>query len=95
MSLVDALLKADAGKITESEKTQYEVERLSRILGEPFVLTLQEIPSKRFTEIQESAVKMDKRGRYKDTDVYGMKMRVVCEGIVAPDFSKDKELMKK
>ena len=45
MSLVDALMKIDAGKITADEKTQYEVERLSKIFGEPFILTLQEIAS--------------------------------------------------
>mgnify|MGYP007007081887 CR=1 FL=1 len=45
--------------LQETEK--FEVERLSKLLGVPFVLTLQPVPAQRYTEIQAAAVKFDKK----------------------------------
>ena len=59
MNLADALLAADAGKITKKEHKSYEVKRLSAIMGEPFVLDLRQIPNKRVREIQDDSMKIE------------------------------------
>ena len=59
MNLAEVLMNADKKKITELQTKEYEVKRLSNLLGTPFILTLQEIPPKRVMEINQQAVKMN------------------------------------
>lgn len=40
MNLAEALLAADAGKITKKDVKDFEVKRLTKIVGEPFILHL-------------------------------------------------------
>ena len=56
MNLVDALLAADADKITAKQTEDYEVKRLSKLLGVPFILHLQEIKFRRIKELQDMAI---------------------------------------
>lgn len=42
MNLAEMLLATDAGKITKKATKDYEVKRLTKITGEPFVLHLKE-----------------------------------------------------
>ena len=42
MNLAEALLAADAGKITKKDVKDFEVKRLTKIVGEPFILHLQQ-----------------------------------------------------
>lgn len=87
MSLTGALLAADAGKIARKATKDFEVERLSEILGEPFILHLQQVPSRRVREIQDSAMQIDtSTGQLKGVDNYELQMRMLCDGITNKDF---------
>lgn len=87
MNLVDALLAADVGTVTKKQTKDYEVVRLSKVLGTPFVLKLQEITDRHMTEIMQNAIKMNKRGKVEKTDYYSLKMNVITEGVVNPEFT--------
>jgi hypothetical protein len=84
MNLADALLAADAGKITKKEHKSYEVKRLSAILGEPFILDLRQIPNKRVREIQDDSMKIE--GGKTSVDQYKLTMGLLCDGIANKDF---------
>lgn len=84
MNLADALLAADAGKITKKEHKSYEVKRLSAILGDPFILDLRQIPNKRIREIQDDSMKIE--GGKTSVDQYTLTMGLLCDGIANKDF---------
>ena len=63
MNLAEALLAADAGKITKKDVKDFEVKRLTKIVGEPFILHLQQIPNHRVREIQDNATFISKGGK--------------------------------
>lgn len=84
MNLADALLAADAGQVTKKERKEYEVKRLSGILGSPFVLELKQIPNKRVREIQDFSMKIN--GRDMSVDQYKLSMGLLCDGIANKDF---------
>lgn len=92
MNLVDALLDSDAGKLLEKAKKDYEVKRLSKSLGCPFVLHLEQLDNKRMTELQESAVKMDRRGKVTGTDLFALQTAVIAESINNPELADTKVL---
>lgn len=91
MNLAEALLAADKGKLTAAAKKTYEVKRLSELLGEPFILELQQIPNQRVKEIRESAISYN--GEDPETDEEKLCMGFICDGIVNKDFN-NKELLK-
>ena len=72
MNLVDILLNADTNAVLAEKTEEYEVERLSKILGEKFVLTLKAIPAKRYSEIQTTAINVN--NKRKSVDLYKMQM---------------------
>ena len=84
MNLAEALLAADAGKITKKETKEMEIKRLSNILGEPFVLQLKQIPNRRVREIQDRSLHID--GGKTSVDQYTMSMGLLCDGIANKDF---------
>ncbi|WP_337571472.1 phage tail assembly chaperone [Mitsuokella jalaludinii] len=94
MSLLDKLLKADCNKLTEKETAELEIPRLSKLMGEPFVLKLKDVSSERLSEIAEDNTEYSKNGRVKSQDSYRIGLDTVLEGTVDPDF-RDKDLMKK
>lgn len=94
MNLVDALMAADKNGVLLQETEKFEVERLSKLLGVPFVLTLQPVPAQRYTEIQAAAVKFDKKGREKDVDLYYLQMHTMAAGIKEPNFGEHALLKK-
>ena len=94
MSVLALLLNADVKKIEEKQTKKMEIPRLSAALGAPFVLELQPIDPELYSEIQESAVKLDKKGGLKSIDTYALSVRTCVEGIKDPSM-KDKGLMKK
>lgn len=79
MSLVDVLLNSDVDEILAEKTEEYEVERLSKVLGEKFVLTLKSIPAKRYSEFQTTAINI--KGKSKNIDLYKMQMLTLNEGI--------------
>lgn len=92
MSLVDVLLNSDVDEILAEKTEEYEVERLSKVLGEKFVLTLKSIPAKRYSEIQTTAINI--KGKSKNIDLYKMQMLTLNEGIKEPNLV-DTNLLKK
>lgn len=92
MNLVDVLLNADTNVILAEKTEEYEVKRLSEILGERFVLTLKAIPAKRYSEIQTTAINVN--NKRKSVDLYKMQMLTLNEGIKEPNLA-DPNLMKK
>ena len=92
MNLVEALLAADNEQLLNSRKEEYEVKRLSNILGQPFVLTLKAIPSKRYTEIQTAATIFKKKKQ--DVDLHKLQILTLTAGIESPSLN-DAELLKK
>lgn len=95
MNLAEVLMNADKKKITELATKEYEVKRLSALLGTPFILTLKEISPKRYMEINQQAVKMNitsKSGQDVDVDIFTLQMLTLVEGIKSG--LGDKELLK-
>ena len=84
MSLVDVLLNTDVNEVLAEKTEEYEVERLSKVLGEKFVLILKSIPAKRYSEIQTTAINI--KGKSKNIDLYKMQMLTLNEGIKEPNL---------
>ena len=77
MSVLALLLNADPKKIEEKATKKMEIPRLSAALGAPFELELQPIDPELYSEIQESAVNLDKKGGLKSIDTYALSVRTV------------------
>lgn len=93
MNIAEALLAVDAGTITKKATKDLEIPRLSKLLGEPFILHLRQISARRVREIQDGAIKLDANGRPKDVDNYGLQIRLLCDGITNKDFD-NKDVLK-
>ena len=92
MSLVDVLLNSDVDEILAEKTEEYDVERLSKVLGEKLVLTLKSIPAKRYSEILSTAINI--KWKSKNIDLYKMQMLTLNEGIKEPNLA-DTNLLKK
>lgn len=84
MNLVEALLAADAGKIVKKQTADFEVKRLSKLLGEPFILHLREISPRRVRDIAEMTTEVT--GGKAKQDRYKMVMQVICDAITNKEF---------
>lgn len=91
MNFAEALLAADAAKMTKKDTKDYEVPRLTKLLGFPFVLHLTRLPFKRVREIQNNATVYDKQGR-PQADNYTLFMGLLCDGVSNPEFSNPEVL---
>ncbi len=91
MNLVEQLLKADAKKAEEKEKSTYASKKLAFILGqkEPVTISLQEIGTRRLNDIL--ALQVDKKGNVDLTKSLDSKLLCCVEGITEPNL-RDKEL---
>lgn len=92
MNLAEAMLAADAGKVTAKATKAFEVKRLSELFGTPFILNLQQISTRRFKELQESNVSVDSKGKA-NVDTYNLQLMLVVEGVTNKDFN-DKAVLK-
>ena len=72
----------------QKKSKEYEVERLSKALGEKFVLVLKSIPAKRYSEIQNIAVNI--KSKKKSVDLYKLRMLTLNEGIKEPNLADEK-----
>lgn len=94
MNMVDKLLKADVvNKLAERPTKKVKMERLSKLFGFDFVITLRAIDPERYADIQKMAVDFT-NGNADDVDIYRMQTQTLLAGIADPDF-KNKELMEK
>lgn len=86
MNLAEALLAVDAGKIKERATKEIEIPRLSKLMGEPFVIQLRQIPTKRMQEIQDMALTLDKNGKLEKVNTNEMQLMMICDGIENKEF---------
>lgn len=86
MNLAEALLAVDAGKIKERATQEIEIPRLSKLMGEPFVIQLRQIPTKRMQEIQDMSLSVDKNGRLEKVKTNEMQLMMICDGIANKEF---------
>lgn len=91
MNLAEALLATDAGRITKLDTKEFEIPRLTKLIGAPFILHLKEIPPKRVREIQDASTKIE--GNSVSADTYKLYMGLLCAGITDRDFD-NKEVLK-
>ena len=92
MNLVEALLKADEKKVTEIPTEEMEIKRLSKLVGEPFVIEVGGVSNKRVSEITDACTVTKRHGKT-ETNTYQVNMMLMVEGIKTK-FG-DKELLKK
>ena len=86
MNLAEALLAVDAGKIKERATKEIEIPRLSKLTGEPFIIQLRQIPTKRMQEIQEMALSVGRNGKLEQVKSGEVQIMVVCDGIANKEF---------
>lgn len=92
MSLAEALLAADAGKLKQRQTRDYEVSRLSALIGEPFILHLRQIPNRRVREIQDMSMTIED-GK-PSVNQYALSSGLLVAGIANTDFD-NKDVLKK
>lgn len=89
MSVVNTLLKIDAGKLDLPQK-EFKIKRLSEAAGEPVIFTLKGLPDHKFDEIREMSTTVN--GDSIKVDQKEVRLATIVNGVVEPDF-KDKSLM--
>jgi hypothetical protein len=92
MNLVEALLKADEKKLVEIPTEKIEIKRLTKLVGEPFVIEVSGVSNKRVHEIQEACTITKRHGKTV-TDTYKVNLLLMVEGIKT-SFN-DKDVLKK
>lgn len=91
MSLTEKLLSLDVNKYKEKKTADIEIKRLSELIGEPFIVKVQEVESGRMQEIQ--AMMFDKKGNYDISQARKINILACLEGVVEPNL-KDETLQK-
>ncbi len=91
MSLTEKLLSLDVNKYKEKNTADIEIKRLSDLIGEPFIIKVQEVESGRMQEIQ--AMMFDKKGNYDISQARKINILACLEGVVEPNL-KDESLQK-
>lgn len=92
MNLTEKLLRIDRTKLEELKTGEMEIERLSNLIGEPFMYKFRAITGKELSDIQAQTLKLDKKGAM-DMDMGTMKIMTIMRGTKYPDL-KDQELQK-
>lgn len=94
MNMVDKLLKADVvNKLSDRPTKEVRMERLSKLFGFDFIVTLQAIDPERYVDIQKMAVDLTS-GNADDVDIYKLQTQTLLAGISDPDL-KNKDLLEK
>lgn len=88
MSLTEKLLALDAAKYKEKKTDTIEIKRLSELIGEPFIVKVQEIDDNRMQELQ--AMLLTSKGRVDYTQVRKVNALMCCDGVIEPDLSDEK-----
>ncbi|HAB59440.1 MAG TPA: hypothetical protein DCE48_01785 [Lachnospiraceae bacterium] len=91
MSITEKLLSLDVAKYKEKAIDTLEIKRLSQIVGEPFLVRIQEVDDERVQELQ--AMMLDKKGRVDYTQTRKVNALLCTEGVTEPNL-KDTKLQK-
>lgn len=89
MNLVEKLLTVDVSVLEREETQDIEIKRLSKKIGEPFIVTVKALEGDRYVEL--SSRMLNKKNSVDYDKVFNTNVLVACEGIVSPDL-KDKKL---
>lgn len=92
MSLIDKLLQLDANKVVQKPTKEFEIERLSNLLGEKVIFKCQALDGETYADIQRSSIDISKKGNIRDMKLFNMKVMTCVEGIIEPNL-KDKRLL--
>lgn len=88
MSLTEKLLALDAVKYKEKKTKEIEIKRLSKLIGEPFMVKIQEVDSERLQELQ--SMMFDKKGQYDLSRARHTNLLICCAGVLEPSLSDQK-----
>lgn len=91
MSIIDKLLVIDVKKF-ELPEEEIEIERLSRLMGEKFVVKIKAIDGQTISDIQRMSISL-KKGQVNDIDMNKMKINIIIHGVIDPKLNNP-ELMK-
>ena len=81
MNMVDRLLKADiVNKLAERPEKKVKMERLSKLFGFDFIITLRAIDPERYADIQKMAVDFT-NGSADNIDIYQMQTQTLLAGL--------------
>ncbi len=89
MNLAEKLMKLDRGQLTEIPTGEIEIKRLSKIVGEPFMVKCRAIPGERYIDI--SSQLLNEKGKAKYGKAYQVATLITVEGVTEPNL-RDKEL---
>lgn len=90
MSVIDLLMKMDAGKMTSVPEKSVKIPSLSRKTGADFEAIVQAVSGRRMTDL--SAYMIGKNGEVDYGKAYDANLLIVVEGMKEPDL-KNKELL--
>lgn len=89
MSVIDLLMKMDAGKMESVPEKTVRIPSLSKKTGTDFEVTVQAIPGRRMTDL--SAYMIGKNGDVDYGKAYDANLLIIAEGMKEPEL-KNKEL---
>ena len=84
MSLTEKLLAVDVAKYKEKKTSTLEIKRLSKVVGEPFIIKIQEIDDERLQELQ--AMILTDNGKVDYTKARGVNALLCVESVIEPDL---------
>lgn len=87
MSLTEKLLALDAKKYKEKATGEVEIKRLSKMVGEPFIVKVKEVELERLQELQ--AMGFDKKGNFDISKSRDINLLTICAGIVEPQLTDE------
>lgn len=88
MSLTEKLLALDAKKYNEKQTDTMEIKRLSKLTGEPFIVTIKEIDDNRIQELQ--AMMLDSNGKVDYSKTRTVNALLCVEGVTEPNLGDTK-----
>lgn len=100
MGLIEKLLKQDTAALTNRPTAEVEIERLSKLIGEPCIIKVQALSMKQMREIRDWNTKHEwkevngKRTRVEVTDNFKITLDAIVAATIDPDF-KDGRMREK
>ncbi len=104
MGLIEKLLKQDKAALTNRPTAEVEIERLSKLIGEPCIIKVQALSMKQMRELRDFYTKTEWREVQKNgqkvkekievVDEYRLGLEAIVEATIEPDL-KDGRLREK
>ena len=104
MELIEKLLKKDKAELTNVQTTEVEIERLSKLIGEPCIFKLRGLTNKEIKELRELNTKKEWKNVKRNgktvkeevevVDTYKLGLDFIVEATIDPNF-RDSRLREK